>query len=183
MFNRAKLEEYWENKRKAMNKSAKKIRAMNDSVYSKWKKVDKNKSALLFLDDSKNGSVILGNNAIIDLYHNGEFIIDGYYGYRMDDLFNEIGKTESLDEIWDDDIRPEERPVADDAAAVLVRYIEQEYGREGVLSLLLAAAYATDPGSLFAIGLSADAALVEQGFLEYLAGQITPEAARQIGVV
>jgi hypothetical protein len=92
----------------------------------------------------------------------------------------EAGQIPSIAELWDDDIDSQERTVADDAAAVLVRYIEQEYGRQGVVALLMATAYTTDPGSLFAIGLSADADLIEQAWLEFLAGQITPEAALPI---
>jgi hypothetical protein len=89
----------------------------------------------------------------------------------------EAGRLPSLAELWDGAGADGDRALAADAAAVLVRFVEQEYGREGVLSLLSAASRAPDAISLFAIAFGSDASVIELRWLEYFAREVVPAAA------
>lgn len=90
------------------------------------------------------------------------------------------GRLPALVDLWAGSVPEDQRAIAEDAATVLVRFIEQEYGREGVLALLYATARAPSVDSLFAIAFGEDAASVEERWLDYVGQEITPEAALPI---
>jgi len=91
------------------------------------------------------------------------------------------GQLPTLEDLWAAPTPDVDRELAEDAAAVLVRYIEQEYGREGVVALLSGASHAPDAVSLFAIAFGSDAGLIEQRWIEYVASEVVPEAALPFG--
>jgi hypothetical protein len=91
------------------------------------------------------------------------------------------GQLPTLEDLWSEPTPDGDRGLAEDAAAVLVRYIEQEYGREGVVALLSGASHAPDAVSLFAIAFGSEAGLIEQRWIEYVAKEVVPEAALPFG--
>ncbi len=90
------------------------------------------------------------------------------------------GGLPALADLWAGTVEEGQTAVAEDAAAVLVRFIEREYGREGVIGLLEATARVSSLDALFAVGLGADVDSIEQRWLDYLEEAIAPKAALPI---
>jgi hypothetical protein len=86
-----------------------------------------------------------------------------------------------LSDLWSGTISGGQRSIAEDEAAVLVRYIEQQHGREGLIALLYAVADAPSLDALLLTSLGTDLFAFEQRWLGYLREEITPEASRLTG--
>ena len=92
-----------------------------------------------------------------------------------------MGQLPTLEDMWSGPAPGGNPGLMEDAAAVLVRYVDQEYGREGVVALLSGAFRAPDAISLFAIAFGTDAGLIEQRWREYVAREVVPQAALPVG--
>ena len=89
-------------------------------------------------------------------------------------------RVPALSDLWAGSVPEAQGAIAEAATAVFVRFIEQEYGRDGVIALLFATARAPSLDSLFAIAFGAEAAAVERRWLNYVRQEIIPEAALPI---
>jgi hypothetical protein len=92
----------------------------------------------------------------------------------------EEGRVPALLELWLGSVPAAQATIAEDATAVFVRFIEDEYGRDGVIALLFAASRAASLDPLFPVVLGAEAAVIEERWLDYLRQETGSEASLPI---
>jgi hypothetical protein len=83
------------------------------------------------------------------------------------------GHVAGLDSLWEGVVPDQWREIAEEEVALFIDYVEREYGREGVISLLRGSRGASSLDALLRAALDVDLAAFERGWLEYLEAEIT----------
>jgi hypothetical protein len=83
------------------------------------------------------------------------------------------GHLAGLDSLWEDVVPEQWRDIAEEEAALFIDYVEREYGREGVTSLLRGLQGARSLDALLRGALGVGLVGFERGWLEYLEAEIT----------
>jgi hypothetical protein len=82
----------------------------------------------------------------------------------------------SLSDLWAGTTPSSQRAIAEDEAAVLGHYIQQRYGREGLILLLHAMRRAPSLDTLLVTAFGTDLSTFEQRWLNYLQEELNPAA-------
>ena len=84
------------------------------------------------------------------------------------------GRLLGLVALWEQAVADDQTALAEDEAALLVRFVEQAYGPEGVASLLAQIGTASSLEALLRDALGADLASFEKRWLDYVHQEVAP---------